>query len=174
MKRILLTISVLLLSGCSVLVPGFDKKPAETPPPAPAPVTEQTTEEKAAWPKPCDLYDAGKELTEYEFKVTADNIYTCDWTQELGSGKTNVLGVSIWQGLSLEKAVAPPAAVRTSEITVGGHQGKLYEENDISGGCQLSLVAGDGHVTIRARMQEVQESCDVAKKVGEKIEPALP
>lgn len=50
----------------------------------------------------------------------------------------------------------------------------MFEENDISGGCQLSLNAGDGHVTVRARMQEVEESCDVVKKVGEKVEPGLP
>lgn len=67
-----------------------------------------------------------------------------------------------------------PAAVRTSDLTIGSHSGKLYEQDDIPGGCQLSLVAGDGHVTVRARMQEVAESCDVARKVGAKIEPNLP
>lgn len=62
------------LSGCSVLVPGFDKKPAETPTTT---TTEQPTEEKTAdWPKPCELYNAGEELPEYDFKITADNIYT--------------------------------------------------------------------------------------------------
>lgn len=158
------------LSGCSVLVPGFEQKPADTPT---ATTTEQPVEEKKAdWPKPCDLYDAA-ELVGYDFKITADNVYTCDWTEELGQGKTNVLGVNVWQGLSLEKAAAP-AAVRTSDLTIGSHSGKLYEQDDIPGGCQLSLVAGDGHVTVRARMQEVAESCDVARKVGAKIEPNLP
>lgn len=162
------------LSGCSVLVPDFDKKPADAPPPTTAAGEQPAEEKKADWPKPCDLYDAGEELPAYDFKIAADNVYTCDWTHELGQGKTNVLGVNVWQGLSLEKAVAPPAAVRTSEITIGTHSGKLYEENDISGGCQLSLVAGDGHVTVRARMQEVEESCDVVRKVGAKVEPNLP
>jgi hypothetical protein len=170
--RLVVLAAVLALSGCSVLAPGFDQqKPADTPPPA----TEQPSEEKKAdWPRPCDLYDAGEELPEYGFKITADNVYTCDWTHELGQGKTNVLGVGVWQGLPLEKAAAPPAAIRTSDITIGAHSGKVYEENDVSGGCQLSLVAGDGHVTVHARMQEVEESCDVARKVGEKVEPGLP
>ena len=168
--RLAVLAAALGLSGCSVLVPDFDKKPADTP----APSTEQPTEVKTAdSPKPCDLYNAGEELAEYKFKITADNIHTCDWTDELGQGRTNVLGLSVWQGLSLDKAV-PPAAVRTSDITIGTHSGKLYEENDISGGCQLSLVTGDGHVTVRARMQEVDESCDVVRRVGAKVEPDLP
>lgn len=159
------------LSGCSVLVPSFDQKPPDTP----APTTEQPTEEKKAdWPKPCDLYDAGEELPEYGFKITADNTYTCDWTHELDQGKSNVLGVNVWRGLPLEQAAVPAAVVRTSDITIGTHSGKLYEQSDIPGGCQLSLVAGDGHVTVRARMQEVQESCEVVRKVGAKVEPNLP
>ncbi|MFD4673433.1 DUF3558 family protein [Lentzea sp. NPDC058450] len=164
------------LSGCSALAPGLTfGKPTETTTTAPAqPATQTATETKFEWPKPCDLYDAAKELPGNDFKVTADNIYTCDWSEDLGYGKGNALSLAIWSGLPLERATPPLNAARVTDVTVGAHDGKLYEEREIPGGCQLSLVTADGHVSIYSRAQDVEESCDIAQRVAEKIEPSFP
>ncbi|MDX3658359.1 DUF3558 family protein [Streptomyces sp. ID05-26A] len=161
------------LSGCSTLLPGSAPKPTQSP--APAQPAAQTSEDQEAveWPEPCELYNAAEELTAYEFKLARDLLYSCDWSQDLGYGKTNVLSVSVWQGLSLDRVPASASLARSSEITVGTHSGKLSEGNEASALCDLALVAGDGHVSVSVRAQDVQESCDIAKQVAEKIEPDL-
>lgn len=160
------------LSGCSALLPDITPKPTQTP--VPAQPAAQTTAAAVEWPEPCELYNAAEELTAHEFKLARDLLYSCDWSEDLGYGKTNVLSVSVWQGLSLDRVPASVSLARSSEIVVGTHSGTLSEGNEASAACDLALVAGDGHVSVSVRAQDVQESCDIAKQVAEKIEPELP
>jgi len=172
--RVLLLAGVLALSGCSVLVPDFSKKSSEAAPPPAAPETTEAPKNPAL-PNACELFDAEKELTAYQFKVT-ENIATvitttCRWTHDADSSKSIVLSLNIYGSLSVDETPKIPTA-KISDVTIGSRKGRLSEENDAT--CWIDLPSGKGHASIQARASDLAESCEIARSLADKIEPNLP
>jgi len=168
--RSVLVVGVFALSGCSVLVPDFSEKTPE-----PAPEEQVTTPEttgpvsKKPWAKACEAYNAEQELTDHQFKLEEEGDISCDWKQD----SDTYLTVGIYQYLAFENSMASKATV--SDTTVGSRKAfQIAKETSSETSCKIAVPADGGHLSVNVHSKDFQESCDLAKKIAEKIEPTLP
>ena len=156
------------LSGCSALVPGFEKKPDEAAPP-PATETVETTGSvsKMPWPKACEVYSATEDLPEFQLEKQDD--LSCDWRKDID----NYLTVSLYQYLAFENSQAAKAEV--SETEVGSRKAfEVRKETSAEGGCKIAVPVDGGHMSVYVLSADAGQSCELAKEIAGKIEPKLP
>lgn len=162
----------LTLSGCAGL-PSFGGQ-ADTAAPeteAAADTTDTTSpKSKMPWPNPCSVYDAEKELTDYQFKQEKEELSTCYWKQDDDA----VLEVTLYRDMGLG-VVPEDTRSKVSDISVGSRSGVLVEKaNGGESRCKVAVSIEDGQMYVTVRTDDLEKSCELAKKVVEQVEPSLP
>lgn len=124
---------------------------------------------KPMWPNACDVMGtpnstAVPHLDVPPTEVEPGHCRTYDRDDE------NFLDLHLHQGQSID-ALDLGDAQNVAEAVLGRHRGKHFQSH---GTCTLALEAGDGHVTIAARMPTLQESCHYVRWFAETRESKLP
>jgi hypothetical protein len=165
----------LTLSGCSTL-PSLSPAPEAAAPETAAETTQDSAEttgpkSKMPWPDPCSVYDAEKELPDHGFKQDKNENSVCTWKQEGGDA---VLDVALYRDMGIN-ALPEDTRSKVSVTMVGKRSAVVVEKhNGVETRCKVAVAADGGQMYVSARTKDLQESCDVARKAAEAIEPQLP
>ncbi|ANZ36608.1 hypothetical protein BBK82_11565 [Lentzea guizhouensis] len=164
----------LTLSGCGTL-PSLSPKPEAAAPETEVAAAETTAEttgpvSKMPWPNACSVYDAEKELPDYQFKQDTGDDLACKWKQD----DTTVLDVAMYRDMAID-AVPEDSRSKVTVTMVGKRSAVVVEKHfGRETRCKVAVAADGGTMYVSVLTGDLQESCDVAKKAAEAIEPKLP
>ena len=162
----------LTLSGCGTL-PSLSPKPeAAAPETEVAETTAETTGpvSKMPWPDPCSVYDAETELPDYQFKQDKNENAVCTWKQD----DTTVLDVAMYRDMGIN-ALPEDSRSKVTVTMVGKRSAVVVEKHfGRETRCKVAVAADGGTMYVSVLTGDLQESCDVAKKAAEVIEPKIP